>query len=145
HFAPTPSSQKACTIGGNAATNAGGLNTLKYGVTCGHILGMELVTADGSILTTRAGALSEGIGPDLPALLCGSERTLALITRLWCRLPPRPRQFRTLSAVSSASRDACQTGSDIIASGLVPASLERMDGQMIRVVEEAFRYGFSPP
>lgn len=144
HFAPTPSSQKACTIGGNAATNAGGLNTLKYGVTCGHILGMELVTADGSILTTRAGALTEGIGPDLPALLCGSEGTLALITRLWCRLTPRPRQFRTLYAVFSASRDACQTVSDIIASGLVPASLEMMDGQMIRVVEEAFRYGFSP-
>jgi len=142
HFSPAPSSQHASTIGGNAATNAGGVNTLKYGVTSSHILGMEMVLPDGEILTTRAGALRDGIGPDLPGLLCGSEGTLGIITRLWCRLSPRPQHFRTVYAVFSSTPSACQAVSDVIAAGIVPAAMEMMDGQMIRVVEQAFGYGF---
>jgi glycolate oxidase len=142
HFSPDPSSQRASTVGGNAATNAGGINTLKYGVTSNHILGLEVVLPDGGVLTTRPGGLCDGIGPDLPGLLCGSEGTLGIITRLWCRLVPKPRAFRTLYAVFPSTFDACQTVSDVIATGIVPTSMEMMDGAMIRVVEDAFHYGF---
>ncbi len=142
HFAPDPSSQKASTIGGNAATCAGGLHTLKHGVTTQHILGLEAVLADGTVLTTRPDGVCDGYGPDLTALLCGSEGTLALITKLWVKLSPAPHAFRTLVAIFDASAPACRTVTAIIASGIVPAALEMMDGQMVRVVEEAFGYGF---
>lgn len=141
-FSPDPSSQTAATIGGNAATNAGGINTLKHGVTCNHILGMEVVLADGSVVTTRASGLCDGIGGDLPALLCGSEGTLGIITSLRCRLTPAPRGFRTIYAVFGSTEQACEAVSDVIASGIVPASMEMLDGEMVRVVEEAFEYGF---
>lgn len=141
-FSPDPSSQAAATIGGNAATNAGGINTLKYGVTCSHVLGMELVLDDGSVVTTRAGSLQDGIGADLPALLCGSEGTLGIMTRLWCRLTPSPRSFRTVYAVFNSTQNACKTVSDVIASGIVPTSMEILDGAMIRVVENVFGDGF---
>lgn len=142
HFSPDPSSQRASTIGGNAATNAGGINTLKHGVTTNHILGMEFVLPDGSVHVTRPGGLCDGIGPDLPGLLCGSEGILAIITRLWCRLTPKPGAFRTFYAVYNSTADACQTVSDVIATGIVPTSMEMMDGAMIRVVEDAFHFGF---
>ncbi|MCE9590697.1 MAG: FAD-binding protein [Planctomycetes bacterium] len=142
HFSPDPSSQRASTIGGNAATNAGGINTLKHGVTTNHILGVEMVMPDGSILQTRAKGLCDGIGADLAALICGSEGTLGIITRLWCRLTPKPRYFRTFYAVFESTHDCCKTVSDVVASGIVPTSMEVMDGQMIRVVEDAFHYGF---
>ncbi len=141
YFSPDPSSQRASTIGGNAATNAGGVNTLKHGVTSNHILGLEMVLPDGDIVRTRAG-LHDGIGPDLPGLLCGSEGTLGIITRLWCRLTARPQHFRTVYGVFASTFDACQTVTDVIASGILPTSMEMMDGRMIRVVEEAFHYGF---
>jgi glycolate oxidase subunit GlcD len=142
HFSPDPSSQRASTVGGNAATNAGGINTLKYGVTSNHILGVEMVLPDGEILTTRPGGLYDGIGPDLPGLICGSEGTLGIITKLWCRLVPKPRAFRTVYAVFRSTAEACKTVSDVIAAGIIPTSMEMMDGAMIRVVEEAFHYGF---
>lgn len=142
HFSPDPSSQRASTIGGNAATNAGGINTLKHGVTTNHILGVEMVLADGTVLSTRANGLYDGIGADLTALVCGSEGTLGVITRLWCRLTPKPKHFRTFYAVFESTFDCCKTVSDVIASGIVPTSMEVMDGQMIRVVEDAFHYGF---
>jgi len=142
HFSPDPSSQAAATIGGNAATNAGGINTLKHGVTCNHILGLEWVGCDGAVHTTRGGGLRDSIGADLPGLLCGSEGTLGLITRLWCRLSPRPRNFRTAWAVFDSTGNACQVVSEVIAAGIVPASMEMLDGAMVRVVEEAFGYGF---
>ncbi|MBI1337165.1 MAG: FAD-binding protein [Phycisphaera sp.] len=141
-FSPDPSSQRASTIGGNAATNAGGINTLKHGVTTNHVLGVEFVTAQGEIVQTRATGLYDGVGPDLPALLCGSEGILGILTRIWCRLVPIPRHFRTMYAVFNDSQAACRSVADVIAAGLVPASMEMMDGQMVRVVEEAFHYGF---
>ncbi|MEX0775595.1 MAG: FAD-linked oxidase C-terminal domain-containing protein [Phycisphaeraceae bacterium] len=142
HFSPDPSSQRASTVGGNAATNAGGISTLKHGVTSNHILGIEMVLPDGTILQTRADSLYDGIGADLPGLICGSEGTLGIITRLWCRLVPKPAHFRTVYGVFASTADACQTVSDTIASGLMPASMEIMDGAMVRVVEDAFHYGF---
>ncbi|MCC7017864.1 MAG: FAD-binding protein, partial [Rhodospirillales bacterium] len=142
HFSPDPSSQRAATIGGNAATNAGGINTLKHGVTTNHILGLEMVLPDGEVLLTRAGPLYDGVGADLPALLCGSEGTFGILTRLWCRLVPKPRHFRTVYTVFASTADACKTVSDVIASGILPTSMEMMDGAMIRVVEDAFHFGF---
>lgn len=149
HFSPDPSSQRASTIGGNAATNAGGINTLKHGVTSNHILGMEIVLPDGQIVVTRGGlgpdgtsVCYEGIGPDLTGLLCGSEGILGIITRVWCKLVPKPRAFRTIYATFLTTHNACKTVADVIATGIVPTSMEMMDGAMIRVVEDAFHYGF---
>lgn len=139
-FAPDPSSQASSTIGGNAATNAGGINTLKYGVTTQHILGLEMVLPDGSIVATRTAPLHDGVGPDLSALVCGSEGTLGIITRLWCRLTPAPRYFRTIYALFASSDDACQTVSDVIAAGIVPCSMEMLDGGMLGVVRQAFNF-----
>ncbi len=141
-FSPDPSSQRAATIGGNAATNAGGINTLKHGITTNHILGMEMVLADGSIVQTRTDNCYDGVGPDLPALLCGSEGTLGIITRLWCRLVADPKHFRTVYAMFQSNADACKTVADVIASGILPTSMEMMDGAMIKVVESAFHLGF---
>lgn len=143
HFSPNPSSQGVSTIGGNAATNAGGINTLKHGVTCSHILGVEMVLADGSVLVSRGAGLYDGIGPDLPGLLCGSEGTLGIITRLWCRLSPKPGAVRTVCAVFGSTDGACGAVGDVTAAGVVPAAMEMIDGVMIRVVEEAFHYGFA--
>lgn len=142
HFSPDPSSQRAASIGGNAATNAGGINTLKHGVTSNHILGMEVVLTDGSIINTRTTGLYDGIGPDVPGLFCGSEGVLGVITRLWCRLVDKPKHFRTIYGVFESTFDACKTVADVVASGIVPTSMEMMDGAMIRVVEDAFHYGF---
>ena len=142
HFAPDPSSQRASTIGGNAATNAGGLHTLKYGVTTNHVLGMEVVLPDGSVLETRCGPLLDGIGPDLPRLLCGSEGTLGIITKVWVRLTHNPKVFRTAVAIFDSSVDCSQAVADIIGAGIVPAALEMMDGPMIRCVEDAYHFGF---
>jgi len=142
HFSPDPSSEKASTIGGNAATNAGGINTLKHGVTTNHILGLEMVLADGTVLQSRAAMRHDGVGPDLPGLICGSEGTLGVITRLWCRLTPRPRSMRTVYAMFSSTRDGAQTVADVIATGIIPTSMEMVDGAMVKVIEDAFHFGF---
>jgi glycolate oxidase len=142
HFSPDPSSQKASTIAGNAATNAGGINTLKHGVTTNHVLGIEVVLPDGEVVQSRTQGLYDGMGPDLPGLICGSEGTLGIITRVWCRLVPKPNHFRTIYAVFDSTFNCCKTVADVIAAGIVPTSMEVMDGAMIRVVEDAFHYGF---
>jgi glycolate oxidase len=142
HFSPDPSSQRASTIGGNAATNAGGINTLKHGVTTNHILGLEAVLPNGEIVHMRTNGLYDGVSADLGALFCGSEGTLGIITRLWCRLVPKPAHFRTVYTVFNSSYDACTTVADVIAAGIIPTSMEMMDGAMIKVVEDAFHFGF---
>lgn len=141
HYAPDPSSQRASTIGGNVATNAGGIHTLKHGVTNNHILGVEAVTATGEVVTL-GGPAGHTTGPDLVGLLCGSEGTLAIISKVWCRLTPKPTAFRTALAVFNSTTEACQTVADIIAAGIIPAALEMMDGTMINIVEDAFHFGF---
>jgi glycolate oxidase len=142
HFAPDPGSQKASTIAGNAVTNAGGIHTLKYGVTVNHILGLQLVLEDGSIHQI-GGPHGHTIGPDLVGLFCGSEGTLGIITEVWCRLTPRPLAFRTVLALFDQTADACQSVADIIAAGIIPAALEMMDGTMIGIVEDAFHLGIA--
>jgi glycolate oxidase len=144
HYAPDPSSQRASTIGGNVATNAGGLHTLKYGVTVNHVLGVEVVLEDGSVHRWGGpGGGGHAMGPDLAGLMCGSEGTLGIVTKVWCRLTPRPVAFRTAQATFGATRGACQAVADIIAAGIIPAAMEMMDGPMVRIVEEAFHLGFS--
>ena len=144
HFAPDPSSQRASTIGGNAATNAGGIHTLKDFVSSNHVLGMEMVLADGSVVQIggRDGAYDGGAF-DLQGLVCGSEGTLGIITSVWVRLVPKAGSFRTIVATFRTSADACHTISEIIAGGHLPSAMEMLDGQMVQTIEDAFAFGFS--
>jgi glycolate oxidase len=140
HYAPDPSSQTASLIGGNAATNAGGPHTLKYGVTVNHVLGIEAVTADGSIV--QIGPHSDPGGLDLLGLLIGSEGTLGIITKIWIRLTPDPQDYRTFRVIFNTVEDATNTASDIIAAGIIPAALELMDQGIMEAVEAAYHFGF---
>lgn len=142
HYSPDPSSQKASSIGGNASTNAGGINTLKHGVTTNHLLGLELVLPDGTVLATRTDTRCDGAGPDLPGLICGHEGTFGIVTEVWCRLVPRPGHLRTVYAVFENNQGACKTVTDVIAAGIIPTSMEMMDAEMIRIIEGAFHVGF---
>lgn len=140
HFAPDPSSQGASTIGGNVATNAGGPHTLKYGVTGNHVLGIEAVLGDGSIV--RIGPLADPSAFDLLGLLVGSEGTLAVITKVWVRLTPNPQDYRTMRVIFDSVDDATGAISDIIGAGIIPAAMELMDRGIVAAVEEAFQFGF---
>lgn len=140
HFAPDPSSQVSSTIGGNVATNAGGPHTLKYGVTVNHVLGVEAVLGDGSIV--RLGPVENPAELDLIGVLVGSEGTLAIVTKIWVRLTPNPQEYRTLRAMFNTVEDATNAVSDIIAAGVIPAAMELMDQGIIAAVEEAFHFGF---
>lgn len=140
HFAPDPSSQGASTLGGNVATNAGGPHTLKYGVTGNHVLGLEAVLGDGSVI--QLGPLADPPGLDLIGLLVGSEGTLAIITKIWLRLTPNPQDYRTMRVIFDTVDDATNAISDIIGAGIVPAAMELMDQGIVAAVEEAFHFGF---
>lgn len=143
HFAPDPSSQRASTIGGNAATNAGGIHTLKDFVSSNHVLGVEMVLASGDVLVT--GGLNgcyDSAGFDLPGLICGHEGTFGIITKLWVRLVPRAVHFRTLVGMFRTTAEACEAVSEVIAAGLLPAAMEMLDGKMVQVIEDAYHFGF---
>ncbi len=141
HYAPDPSSQGACTVGGNVAENAGGPHTLKYGVTTNHVTGLTIVLPDGEIM--ELGGKAEDLpGYDLIGLIVGSEGTTGLVTEVTVRLTPLPRAVRTLLAIFD-SADACtRTVSALIANGLLPAALEMIDTLIIRACEAAFHLGF---
>jgi len=141
HFAPDPSSQGACTIGGNVATNSGGPHTLKYGVTVNHTLGVEAVMADGTI-AQFGGAAEDALGLDVTGTLVGSEGTLAIVTKIWVRLTPNPQGVRTMLGVFDSADDATNSISEIIGAGIVPAALEMMDQGILVAVEAAFHFGF---
>ena len=136
HYAPDPSSQTACTIGGNVAENAGGPHCLKYGVTTNHVLAVEVVRADGE--RVRLGSASgEPWGPDLVGLFVGSEGTFGVATEITVRLVPVPPTVRTILADFAALRAAGEAVSRIIAEGIVPAALEMMDQSAIGIVESS--------
>jgi len=135
-YSPDPSSQTACTIGGNVAENAGGPHCLKYGVTVNHVLGLEVVLADGRIVELGSPG-GEPWGPDLVGLFVGSEGNFGIATRISVRLLPVPRAIRTLLADFSALRTAGEAVSAVIASGIVPAALEMMDQSCINAVEDS--------
>jgi glycolate oxidase len=141
HYAPDPSSQGACTIGGNVATNSGGPHTLKYGVTVNHVLGVEMVIPDGTVMQF-GGPCADSPGYDLAGLVVGSEGTFGICTKVWVRITRDPQSYRTLLGVFETVDDASQTISDIIAAGIVPAALEMMDQLIIQAVEGAFGFGF---
>ena len=140
HFAPDPSSQGAATIGGNVATNAGGPHTLRYGVTVSHVLGLEVVLSSGVIL--QLGPVEDPAALDLCGVLCGSEGTLGIVTKIWVRLTPNPQDYRALRAVFNTVDDATRAVTQIIAAGIIPAAMELMDQGILAAVEEAFHFGF---
>lgn len=140
-YAPDPSSQMACTIGGNVAENSGGPHTLKYGVTVNHILGLTVVLPTGEVVQL-GGKEEEQIGYDLVGLVVGSEGTFGIVTEVIARLVREPQSIRTLLAVFESVDSATNAVSGIIASGIVPAALEMMDRLIIQAVEAAFHFGF---
>jgi glycolate oxidase len=141
YFAPDPSSQRACTIGGNVAENAGGPHCLAYGVTTNHILGLELVLADGSVVWV--GDKTRDVpGYDLTGVLIGSEGTLAIVTKVAVRLLRLPEATRTLLAIFDEVDPASSAVSAVIARGIVPAALEMMDREVIQAVEPALHVGY---
>ena len=141
HYAPDPSSQGACTIGGNTATNAGGPHTLKYGVTVNHVLGLEMVTSKGDIVQI-GGAVEDSPGADLVGTIVGGEGTLGIVTKIWVRLTRNPEGVRTMLGVFDSVDDATQAISGIIGAGIIPAALEMMDKGILVAVEQAFHFGF---
>jgi glycolate oxidase len=140
HYAPDPSSQPACTIGGNIAENSGGPHTLKYGVTANHVLGVELALPSGE-LVMLGGMVEDRPGYDLVGLVVGAEGTFGIVTRATLRLVRTPEAYRTLLAVFDSVDAASEAVSDIIAAGVVPAALEMMDRLIILAVEAAYRIG----
>ncbi len=141
YYAPDPSSQRACTIGGNVAENAGGPHTLALGATTNHVLGLELVLADGTI-TWVGGRTRDLPGYDLAGAFVGSEGTLGIATKIAVRLMRLPESTRTLLAIFNRLDDASNAVSSIIAAGIVPSALEMMDRMIIHAVEQALHCGY---
>jgi glycolate oxidase len=141
HFAPDPSSQGACTIGGNIATNSGGPHTLKYGVTVNHVLGVELVLPDGRVVRT-GGPTEDNPGYDLTGVVVGSEGTFGVAAKAWVRITRNPEANRTLLGVFETVDDATNTISDIIGAGIIPGALEMLDHLILEAIEAAFHFGF---
>ncbi|MHB8612796.1 MAG: FAD-binding oxidoreductase [Candidatus Dormibacteraceae bacterium] len=140
-YAPDPSSQKACTIGGNAAENSGGPHCLYYGVTTNHVLGMEVVLADGSVHWV-GGDEPDRIGLDLCGVLVGSEGTLCAITKIKVRLLRIPTSVATLLAAFPTIETASHAVSAVIAHGIVPSALEMMDNVTVGAVEAHYHAGY---
>ena len=138
YYVPDPSSQKACTIGGNVAENSGGPHCLAYGVTTNHTLGLEVVLPEGRVIETDVNAP----GYDLTGLLVGSEGTLGIVTKIVVRLVPLSEQVRTLLVSFNSVEAASEAVSAIIASGTVPAAIEMMDNTSIIAVEAAKHCGY---
>jgi len=141
-YAPDPSSQKACTIGGNAAENSGGPHCLYYGVTTNHVLGMEVVFADGSVHWV-SGDAPDRLGFDLCGVLVGSEGTLCAITKIKVRLLRIPPSIATLMAAFPTIEAASQAVSAVIGRGIVPSALEMMDSVTVGAVEAHYKAGYS--
>jgi glycolate oxidase len=141
HFAPDPSSQQSCSVGGNVATNSGGPHCLLYGVTTAHVLAIEVVLPDGS-LTILGGLDPDPEGYDLRGAFVGSEGTMGIATRIAVRLTPIPPAVRTMLADFTSVDDAAACVSGIIAAGVVPAALEMMDAEITRAVEAYVHAGF---
>src|ERR1700722_15023461 len=140
-YAPDPSSQKACTIGGNVAENAGGPHTLAYGVTTNHVLGLETVLPDGTPMTT-GGKAPDMPGYDLTGLLTGSEGTMTPTTGIIVRLMRQPELVKTLLAIYDTVDDCADSVAEITARVITPAAVEMLDGVMLRMVEEATHAGY---
>ena len=141
YFAPDPSSQSACTVGGNVANNSGGLHCLAEGTTVNHVLAVEVVTPEGEV-TVLGGAAPDPIGLDLRGVMVGSEGTLGIVTKVLVKLTPDPPAVRTLLMAFAELEQAAATVSGIIANGLVPGALEMMNQDMTIAVERFAKAGF---
>ena len=139
---PTPSSQGASTIGGNVATNAGGPHTLRYGVTVNHLLGLEAVLSSGAIV--QLGPAADPAKLDLAGVLCGSEGTLGVVTKVWVRLTPDPQDDRTVWAVFNSVDDAAGRGDADLAAGIIPAAMELWTRASWRRSKRPFTSAFRP-
>jgi glycolate oxidase len=140
-YAPDPSSQSVCSIGGNVAENSGGAHCLKYGFTTTHVLGLEVVLPDGSLVHFGGKAL-DAPGYDLAGVFVGSEGTLGIATKVILRIVKRPACIRTLLAAFPTTNEAGAAVSDIIAAGMLPAAIEMMDNLAIQAAEAAVRANY---
>ena len=140
-FVPDPSSQKACTLGGNVAENSGGPHTLAYGVTTNHVTGLEIVLADGTV-TRLGGKALDAEGYDLVGTFVGSEGTLGIVTEITVKLTPLAEDRRTLMAAFRSIDDASEVVSAIIGAGIVPGAIELMDRLATAAVEEYAHAGY---
>ncbi|HEX7735393.1 MAG TPA: FAD-linked oxidase C-terminal domain-containing protein [Ktedonobacteraceae bacterium] len=141
YYVPDPSSQRSCTIGGNVGENAGGPHTLIYGVTTNHVLGLEIVTADGEIL--QVGDWTPDVpGYDLTGLIVGSEGTLCIVTKIIVKMVHLPEAVKTLVAIFDSLDDASNTVSEIISSGVIPSAIEMMDQMILQAVEADSQAGY---
>jgi glycolate dehydrogenase FAD-linked subunit len=141
YFAPDPSSQKSCTVGGNVAENSGGPHTLAYGVTVNHVTGLEVVLADGRV--AEYGGKNFGLfGYDLTGFFVGSEGTLGIATKITVKLTRLPESVATLLAIYNTVQGAAETVAAITREGITPAALEMLDGWTLRAVEQWIHAGF---
>jgi len=141
YFAPDPSSQKACTIGGNVAENSGGPHTLLHGVTVNHVTGVEVVLPDGEIVQF-GGKAAESFGYDLTGFFVGSEGTVGITTAITVKLLRKPEAVATLLGVFESVDDAARTVSAVTAVGITPAALEMLDGWTLRTIEAFCHAGY---
>jgi glycolate oxidase len=141
HYAPDPSSQYACTIGGNVAENSGGPHTLKYGVTTNHVLALEVVLPDGTV-ARLGGPAADAPGYDLVGVFVGSEGTFGIATKILVRLTPLPEGVKTALAIFDSVGDACRGVTEILRRGILPAAIEMIDQKTLRAVEQYIRAGF---
>ena len=141
YYAPDPASQKACSLGGNIAENAGGPHCFKYGVTSNHVLGLEMVLPDGEIVWS-GGKNVDAPGLDLTGLFVGCEGTLGIVTAAILRILRKPEAVKTMLGVCKSLEDAGNVVSAIVAAGLIPATLEMMDNRTINAVEDSMACGF---
>ena len=135
-FPPDPASGKACTLGGNVATDAGGLKGAKYGVTSDYVMGLEVVLPNGRIMRTGSGCMKSVSGYDLTRLFTGSEGTLGVFTEITLKINPKPLAFNTALAFFSSLKNAGQVVTDIMHSGIIPSVLELFDENTIRVLRQ---------
>lgn len=141
HYAPDPSSQSICTIGGNIAFNSGGAHCLKYGMTANHVLGMSAVLPDGEIVDLGRSS-TESVGPDLAGFFVGSEGLFGIALEITLRLLPRPAMYRTVLAAYDSLEKAGDAVTSVVASGLLPGAMEIMDRLAIEAAEAAVSAGY---
>src|SRR6201981_3292916 len=140
-YAPDPSSQSVCSIGGNVAENSGGAHCLKYGFTTTHVLGLEVVLPDGSMVHLGGRAVDHP-GYDLPGIFVGSEGTLGIATKIILRIVKKPEVIQTLLAAFNSTNEAGAAVSEIIAAGMLPAAIEMMDNLAIQAAEASVHAGY---
>jgi glycolate oxidase len=141
YYAPDPSSQQICTIGGNVGFNAGGAHCLKYGMTSNHVLGLTVVLPDGEVVEMGGESL-ENVGPDLTGLFVGHEGLFGVALEITLRLLPMPECYRTLLAAYDRVEDAGEAVAQVVAAGLLPGAMEIMDRLAIEAAEAAVHCGY---